>query len=77
MTATLILAPAMVRCPPAWAKFVVHCQQSTGRGQHDPVPDSVFERELAPYHAQVIWDDPQRVEFATDADKTHFVLRWS
>lgn len=78
MTVKLTLASSMAGCPICWEKFVAYCQQVHCAGDYWSVPDEIFAEELAKFNARVNFGrDDNYVEFSTDADKTHFVLRWS
>lgn len=82
MTVKLQLDNQMMNCPICWENFVLECQ----RQQHAEMPDytdfsvtdDFFARMLAPYNASVHFSySDNYVKFATAADRTHFVLRWS
>ena len=77
MTVRLQLAGAMADCPRCWENFVNHCQQTGKHSSRWEVPDEMFARELAPYNAQAHFGRNNYIEFKTDADKLHFILRWS
>lgn len=77
--AYLQLADNMEQCPKCWANFVRYCQHDVmNEDEYTWVPTEVFTEQLVPYNANVFFGTLENfVEFDSEKDKLHFVLRWS
>lgn len=80
MTVRLKLANQMMNCPPCWENFVWACQQAKDaiEDRQWSLSDEEFAAALKPYNARAYFGrNNNYVEFATKADRLHFVLKWS
>ena len=80
MTVRLKLANNMMDCPLCWENFVQYiqdCKEDIDARQWS-LSDEEFAAALTPYNARAYFGrDNNYVEFATKADRLHFVLKWS